>query len=129
MKESLTFIILLIVFTSICDTVSQLCLKASINELDLEVKGLKKIFFFIIKILLTPLAWIGFIFSCLSLFVFLFVLSKAELSFAFAVDSMHYVFIAIASSLFLKEKVGIHRWIGTLLIMIGIILVSLTGGA
>ena len=91
------------------------------------MKGLRQIFAFILRIILTPLAWLGFLFSCLSLFLWLFVLSKAELSFAFSLDSMHYVFIAVASSLVLKEKVSLHRWIGTMLIMIGIILVSLTG--
>ncbi len=127
MKESLLLIILLIVMTSTCDTISQLCLKASINKLDLNVKGPRQILAFILRIILTPLAWLGFVFSCLSLFLWLFVLSKAELSFAFSLDSMHYVFIAIASGFVLKEKVGLRRWIGTGLIMIGIILVSLTG--
>ena len=128
MKESLFYIIALIVFTSIFDTVSQLCLKASINSLEMDVHGIKSILKFIIKIIFTPLAWVGFIFSSLSLFFWLFALSKSDLSFAFSIDSMHYVFIALASSLILKEKVGFARWAGTLLIMIGIILVALTGG-
>jgi len=39
---------------------------------------------------------------------------------------MHYVFIAFSSMLILKEKVGKKRWLGTLLIVIGIVLVSFT---
>ena len=56
----------------------------------------------------------------------LLVLSKADLNFAFSADSMHYIFIAFASHLVLKEKVGICRWFGTALIVGGIILISLT---
>jgi uncharacterized membrane protein len=61
----------------------------------------------------------------LSLLIWLYALSKAELNLAFSVDSMHYIFIALASKIFLKEKVGLNRWIGTILIVTGITLVTL----
>jgi len=127
MKVSLTFIMLLIISTSICDTISQLFLKTSINSLNASITSIKKIFGFIIRLALIPKVWIGFIFSCLSLFIWLFVLSKADLNFAFSLDSMHYIFIALASSLILKEKVESKRWVGTILVVLGIILVTLSG--
>jgi uncharacterized membrane protein len=40
---------------------------------------------------------------------------------------MHYIFIALASKLILKEGVGFKRWIGTILIVVGIILVTISG--
>jgi drug/metabolite transporter (DMT)-like permease len=128
MKRGLIFIIILIVSTSICDTISQLFLKNSINSLNISIDSLKKIFSFIVRLILFPKVWIGFIFSCLSLFIWLFVLSKADLNFAFSLDSMHYVFIALASSVILKEKVGFKRWWGTVLIVAGIFLVTLGSG-
>jgi len=128
MKSSLILIIFLIVLTSICDTINQLFLKTSINSLNMRVNAIKKIFGFIIKLILIPRVWIGFIFSCLSLFIWLFVLSRADLNFAYSVDSMHYIFIAFASRLILKEKVGLARWMGTILIMTGITLVTLSSG-
>lgn len=124
MKTGLFFIISLIVLTSICDTISQMFLKTSINSLDYTIDSIKKVFSFIIKVIAIPWVWIGFAFSTLSLFIWLFVLSKADLNFAFSVDSMHYIFIAFASGLILKEKVGLLRWGGTLLIVVGIIIVS-----
>ena len=127
MKVSLTFIMLLIISTSICDTISQLFLKSSINSLNASITSIKKIFGFIIRLALIPKVWIGFIFSCLSLFIWLFVLSKADLNFAFSLDSMHYIFIALASSLILKEKVEFKRCVGTTLVVLGIILVTLSG--
>ncbi len=127
MKISISLIIFLIILTSACDTISQLFLKTSINSLGVNINSLRKIFGFIIKLILVPWIWVGLIFSCLSLFIWLFVLSKADLNLAFSIDSMHYVFIAFASSWILREKVGFKRWLGTLLIVVGIVLVTLSG--
>jgi len=127
MKEGLIFILFLIALTSICDTVNQLFLKSAINRLGISVPGnIIKILQFIIKLIRIPRLWIGFLFSILSLCIWLFVLSKVDLNFAFSVDSMHYIFIAFASKLILKEKVGFKRWLGTISIIIGIIFVSLS---
>ncbi len=128
MKLTLFFAISLIILTSICDTINQLFLKNAINSLNFNVNSIKKIFGFIVRIGLIPKVWIGFIFSCVSLFIWLFVLSKVDLNFAFSIDSMHYIFIAFASKLFLKEKVCPVRWTGTILIVLGILLVTLTSG-
>ncbi len=127
MNKQELFIIFLIVLSGICDTLNQLCIKSSINTIDMHVASLKKAFILVWKIAWMPLAWLAFIFSCTSLIIWLYVLSKAALSFAYTVDSMHYIFIAFASSLILKEKVEPKRWLGTILIMGGIILVTLTG--
>jgi len=126
-KTSLFLIIGLIVLTSICDTISQICLKTTINSLgDFSSRHLKNVLRFILKLILKPKAWLALIFSTLSLIIWLLVLSKADLNFAFSVDSMHYIFIAIGSSLLLKEKVGGMRWLGTLSIVVGIILVTIS---
>lgn len=124
MKFNVIFIIFLIVLTSFFDTINQLLLKNSINSLNLNIKTVKNVISFVIKLILIPQVWIGFTFCTLSLLVWLFVLSKADLNFAFSADSMHYIFIAFASRLFLKEKVGLQRWIGTIFIVMGIILIT-----
>lgn len=125
-RPGLLLILSLIVLTSICDTAAQLFLKKSINKLNFDIHSIKKILMFIGKLLLTPRVYIGALFSLLSLFIWLYVLSKADLNFAFSLDSMHYIFIAIASGIFLKEKVGFIRWTGTIAIMVGILLVTLS---
>jgi drug/metabolite transporter (DMT)-like permease len=127
MQESLILIISLIVITSICDTISQLLLKTSVNSInDLSVNRIKILIKFILRLIRTPKVWLGLFFSTLSLCIWLIVLSRADLNFAFSVDSMHYIFIAFASGLILKERIGFLRWMGTILIVVGIILVTLS---
>ena len=127
MKPGLFIIFTLIVLTSICDTFSQLFLKICINSIgEFSTRRIINVLKFILKLILMPRAWLALLFSTLSLILWLLVLSKADLNFAFSVDSMHYIFIAFASRLILKEKVGKMRWIGTLLIVVGIALVTLS---
>lgn len=126
MTEGLVFILFLIALTSICDTINQLCLKSAINSLVSPKGNLKAVFQFIYALLMVPRVWVSFLFSTLSLCIWLFVLSQVDLSFAFSADSMHYIFIAVVSKFILKEKVCLKRWTGIILIVVGIIMVSLS---
>jgi len=127
MKEGLLIVLLLIGLTSLCDTINQLFLKSAIDSLNFSLSfNIIKIFKFVFQLLIKPRLWLGFVFSVISLCIWLIVLSKADLNFAFSVDSMHYIFIALASGFILKEKVNSLRWLGTGLIVAGIVLVSLS---
>ncbi len=127
MKEGQLFILSLIIFTGLCDTFRELFLKSGVNSLHPfhpgDIRGVAP---FILKLIGTPWVWISLLFGFLSLFIWLFILSKVDLNFAFSLDSMHYIFIALASQFLLKEKVRWSRWMGTLLIVLGITLVTLS---
>lgn len=126
MREGLLVTLFLIALTSLCDTISQLFLKSEIDRLSFSPSfNIIRIFGFILQLLARPKLWLGFIFSVVSLCIWLLVLSKADLNFAFSADSMHYIFIAFASWLILKEKFSALRWLGTALIIVGIVIVSL----
>jgi multidrug transporter EmrE-like cation transporter len=124
MKMGLLFIIGLIVCTDIFDTVSQLSMKSAINHLDAQVNSLKKAVIFLFNLLRKKRLWVSLIFSTASLSVWLFVLSKADLSLAYSIDSLRYVFITMASLIFLKERIGFMRWLGIFAIILGIIMVT-----
>ncbi len=127
MKEGLLLVLFLIALTSLCDTINQLFLKSTIDSLNFTPTfNIIKIFKFIFQLLIKPRLWPGFVFSLISLGIWLVVLSKADLNFAFSADSMHYIFIALASRFVLKEKMGTWRWVGTGLIVVGIVFVSLS---
>ena len=55
------------------------------------------------------------------------VLGQADLNFAFSLSSIHYIFIALASKFILKENVSRSRWWATLMITVGIAIVSVSG--
>ena len=124
MMYSVFAIIGLIALTDACDTISQLLLKHSINTLDLHIDTVRKVLRFVLRLARSPLVWCGFLFSTVSLGVWLFVLTKAPLNFAYSLDSMRYVMIALASVVVLKEKVGLVRWLGILSVVIGIAMVA-----
>jgi len=126
MREGLVYILFLIALTSICDTINQLFLKSAINSLLSPAGNIKEILKFIFKLVLVPRVWVSFLFSLISLCIWLFVLSQVDLSFAFSADSMHYIFIALASRFILKEKVSSKRWLGIILIVVGIMMVSVS---
>ena len=124
MREGIVFILSLIALTSICDTINQLFLKSAINSLAAPRGNVRSVFRFILRLIAVPRVWASFIFSAISLCIWLFVLSQVDLSFAFSADSMHYIFIAVTSRLILREKVSPQRWLGIILIVIGIAMIS-----
>jgi uncharacterized membrane protein len=127
MRKGQLFILSLIVFTSVCDTFRELFLKSGVNSLNqFTPNTIKGVIIFVLKLIRTPWVWISIFVGFLSLFIWLFVLSKADLNLAFSLDSMHYIFIALASQFILKEKVRFPRWFGTFLIVLGITLVTLS---
>lgn len=127
MKEGLLVVLSLVALTSLCDTINQLFLKSAIDSLNFTPTfNIIKISKFIFQLLIMPRLWLGFIFSLISLGIWLVVLSKADLNFAFSADSMHYIFIALVSRFVLKEKMGSWRWLGTGLIVVGIVFISLS---
>ncbi|MDD5116294.1 MAG: EamA family transporter [Candidatus Omnitrophica bacterium] len=126
MKAGILLTLFMISLTSLCDTVNQLFLKSAIDSLNFSLKfNLAGIFNFICRLLVKPRVWLSFLFSVVSLCIWLLVLSRADLNFAFSADSMHYIFIALVSRFILKERFSAQRWLGTILIVIGIVFVSL----
>lgn len=125
MKQNILLIIGLILLTDIIDTISQLFLKSSINSLHPKINSLKKVLRFIFQLTKIPRVWVGFVLAGISLGLWLLVLSKADLNFAFSLDSMRYILITLASGLILKERISLGRWLGIACVVIGITLVAI----
>lgn len=69
----------------------------------------------------------GVIFLAVYFFLYLIALSWADLSFVLPLTAVSYIFAAALASIFLKEDVSWLRWIGTVVIIIGITLIALDG--
>ena len=69
---------------------------------------------------------LGICFLTVSFFSFLTLLSWANLSFVLPASSLSYVANTMGAKIFLKERVSPERWMGVLLIGLGVALISLT---
>lgn len=68
--------------------------------------------------------WAGLAIFAVSAVLWLFALSRADLSFAYPFAALGYVIIVIASILFLDEHVQPVTWVGIVLIVAGIVLIA-----
>ena len=68
--------------------------------------------------------WLGIFFYALNFVVWIVILYKVDLSIAMPVGSTSYIFIPIMAMLFLHEHISVLRWVGILLIILGIHFVS-----
>jgi len=75
-------------------------------------------------VLLNPYVLLGFVMYGLSTVFWLLALSKKELSFVYPFISLTYVLVLVLSSLVLKESIGIGKAIGTLIIMLGLMIIA-----
>jgi len=77
-----------------------------------------------IRAFLNPYVFMGFVFYFLSSLFWMVVLSKVELSVAYPLLSLGYVFVLLASWFLFREPVSLIRWLGVLVIICGVTLVS-----
>lgn len=77
----------------------------------------------LLQIVQSPMIWTGTLLMILFFLLFVTVLSKADLSFVLPVISIEVVVNVAFAGYFLNEPVSTTRWIGTMLISIGVLLV------
>ncbi len=64
---------------------------------------------------------LGVFLSTIAFFLWLVVLSWADVSWALPMNSVEYIFVAFLAMLFLKEKIDRFRWVGIIFISVGIL--------
>ena len=74
----------------------------------------------------TPAVWGGLVLFGISALIWLAVLSRASLSFAYPFVSLTYVLILLFDRFVLHQQVGLLRWAGVAFIVTGIVLVAQT---
>jgi len=77
----------------------------------------------------SPLVWIGILLLLVFLGLFLSVLSREDLSFVLPVLSVGYILNVASARVFLHEPVSPVRWAGTVFIVLGVVMVSVTARA
>ena len=124
-KLSLTSSILLILLSISIAVGGQLLLKIGINRIGIvnfgSLDALKQFFFGVLK---SPLVMSGLFLYVISSAIWLVAISVVDLSFAYPFLGFTYVMVLVLSKFILKEDVNPIRWIGALIITIGVVVIS-----
>lgn len=89
------------------------------------LNGLPDLGHFILRILTTPLLFSGLLISSASTLLWLFILSRLDLSFAGPTNNgMYYVLLMAASALILGESINAWRWAGAGAMLVGVLLMA-----
>jgi undecaprenyl phosphate-alpha-L-ara4N flippase subunit ArnE len=78
----------------------------------------------------TPLLWVlaGLIVYVVEIFVWLRVLAIAPLTLAAPIASLNYIGVVLAGRYLFREHITPRQWAGSVLVMLGVMAVALTGG-
>lgn len=113
----------LIVLTVIINTIGQFMVKTGVNRVGaVNLLDYHAIF----RALSSLLVLGGFVVYFISAIVWISILSKTELSWAFPLLSLSYVITVLLSPVFLHESFSAQRLLGTLVICFGVFLVTRT---
>jgi drug/metabolite transporter (DMT)-like permease len=72
--------------------------------------------------LIRPATLAGLMLYVVSSLLWMTVLSRSQLSYAYPLLSLNYVLVILISASILHEPVSVHRWLGILVIMAGFLL-------
>jgi len=125
-EGTLTMLIALILVSVTLAAVAQLTLKAGMNQVrdSFGVVGLNG--GSLRAVGTTPMVWLGLVLFGLSAAVWLMVLSRTSLSFAYPFAAITYILIVLFDRFVLDETVPPLRWAGVAFIAVGIVLVART---
>lgn len=105
-------------------TSGELCMSHAMKQLgEVHVFTPRAIFSVIGRAFRLGWMWLGFGLMALSFFALLALLSWADVSFAVPATALSYVVGALGAKFFLGEHVNRKRWIGVLLVCVGVALV------
>ena len=126
-KGTRTVLIGMILLSVTLAAVAQVTLKSGVNRVTEDTGGALKIEGDSLKALAgSPIVWLGLVLFGLSAIVWLLVLSRTTLSFAYPFASLSYVLILVLGRFVLDEQVTSLRLAGVGLIVAGVVLVGQT---
>jgi drug/metabolite transporter (DMT)-like permease len=119
-------VVLLVAFSIVLDVIGQLCFKLGLDRLP-ELDGGFRLNAFWGQVFNAPLLWAGIGAYVVEFFVWLEALSRAPLSLLFPAAALAYCGVVLVGKVVLGETVTRRRWLGTLVITLGVMLVAVAG--
>ena len=117
----------LIVFGVLLNAFAQITLKQGMRVIGVFSFSFENILPILIKVSVNPFIIAGLACYAVSVIVWLMVLSRVEVSFAYPLLSIGYIVTAFAGYLFFNENMGYVRWTGVIIICLGVYLITKTG--
>lgn len=111
--------LILVLSAVILNSIAQLVLKAGTNSLGILLLPDKNIIYSIIRIIFQPYIFTGLFLYIFSFGVWIFVLSKLEVSVAYPLLSIGYLFSLILAWFFFGEVITFNKSLGILFLMVG----------
>jgi multidrug transporter EmrE-like cation transporter len=116
---------LLILLSILIAIGGQVLLKVGMNQISsaeiISLNGAKSFFLAVLK---SPKVMTGLFLYGLSAIVWLIILSRVDLSFAYPMIGISYIFMLVISKFLLNEHVSPLRWIGAVVISIGVVIIT-----
>jgi multidrug transporter EmrE-like cation transporter len=127
-SPAVNLISLLLLIVSITFSVAgQFTLKRAMNEVGrIGSEQVAEAGNTIVRVAKEPRLWLGLTLFGISAVFWLVVLSRVDLSVAYPLVGLSYIVVVLFSKLFLQEQVTALRWLGVLVIALGITLVGLS---
>jgi drug/metabolite transporter (DMT)-like permease len=121
--RELTLLFLIVV----CGTGGELCISHAMKSLDI-ITGFhpSSLFRFFRKAARVPSMWLGIALMTVAFFSLLAMLSIQEVSFVVPVTALSYLTGAIGATTFLDERISQERWLGLMLVCLGVTVVWLS---
>ncbi|MCD6291544.1 MAG: EamA family transporter [Anaerolineae bacterium] len=116
----------LLLFTVGLNVAGQFLMKRGMNEVGVISNDLAALPASFARALTTPFVLLGVVAYGISAVLWLILLSRVDLSYAYPALSLGYVAIVLVSWLLLGEEVSLARWAGVFIICLGVWLVSRT---
>lgn len=111
-----------------CVVVGQILQKAGMRNVGaIGATQLRSPVALVLAVARQPAVVAGFAIYALSALLWLYVLSRAELSFAYPFLSLAYAGVTAAATVLLKEPFTGRQWVGLLLVIAGVIAVAMSG--
>ncbi len=115
---------LLVFCTVIGMTAAQLLLKRGMIAVGEAPHTIHELANFFIRACINPYVITAIIITAATAVVWIYTVSKAQISFIYPFMSLSYVLVALFSLLLFREDVTITRWLGVAVICIGVFIVA-----
>jgi drug/metabolite transporter (DMT)-like permease len=115
-------VVIVVLFATLCVSIGETLLSVGMKQLD---KGSHQGAAIILAALTNRYVVGGTLLMMVYFGLYAMALSWAEISFVLPFTALSYLFVACFAHFFLKENVTATRWLGTLIIVLGVVVVGL----